>query len=81
MSNTKKEKKRLPEEDRIDCEKISDKEIEEWVVTTSKVLVVLKDEDGSAYKRIYDDFISDLKILKKVKRIDDNDYEDILENL
>jgi len=69
------------DEDRIDCETITENEIEEWIVATRKVLIVLKDEDKNTYKNIYQDFILDLQRLRDAGRITDIDYEDILDNL
>jgi len=69
------------DEDRIDCETITENEIEEWIVTTRKVLIVLRDEDKNTYKNIYQDFILDLQRLRDAGRITDIDYEDILDNL
>lgn len=68
------------EDDRIGLN-ARDEELEEWVVTSIKVLAVLKDEDMETYKRIYADFIFDLQRLKKAGRITDEDYEGIMENL
>ncbi len=81
MAKVKKTQKNDPEEDRIDCESMNDKEIEEWVATTGKVLVVLESENKEVYKRIYNDFILDLQQLRQVGRITDEDCKDILENI
>ena len=59
----------------------SDGELEEWLVTSIKVLTVLKDEDEEVHERIYADFIFDLQRLKKAERITNEDYEEILGNL
>lgn len=69
------------DEDQINCKTITDEEIEEWIVTTRKVLIVLNDEDQDSYNRIYQDFMLDLQNLKESGRITDEDYEDILESL
>ncbi|RJO59935.1 hypothetical protein C4544_06195 [candidate division WS5 bacterium] len=66
---------------RINCQEITDEEIEEWVLTTRKVLIVLADESKDKYERIYQDFLYDLARLKEAERITDEDYDDILENL
>lgn len=68
-------------QDPIDCETITDSEIEEWIVTTRKVLIILGDEEKKAYSKVYQDFILDLQRLKDADRITDIDYEEILENL
>lgn len=65
----------------IDCKAMTDTEIEEWIVTTRKVLIVLDDEDKNTYNGVYQDFIVDLQHLKNVGRITDIDYEEILESL
>lgn len=67
--------------DRLDCEAIIDTEIEDWIVTTRKVLIVLDDEDKNAYNRVYQDFLFDLQRLLDAGRITDIDYEETLESL
>ncbi|MEK7447635.1 MAG: hypothetical protein AAB632_02480 [Patescibacteria group bacterium] len=67
--------------DRLDCETITDAEIEDWIVATRKVLIVLDDEDKSAYNRVYQDFLFDLQRLLDAGRITDIDYEETLESL
>lgn len=70
------------EEDiRIDCENITDDELEEWVITSAKVLTVMKDGDQSVYKHVYQDFLLDLQNLKNSGRITSDDYDNILENV
>jgi len=65
----------------IDFEKITDAEIDEWVITSIKVLTVMKDGDQSIYQKVYQDFILDLQNLKNADRLTDDDYEGILENI
>lgn len=65
----------------IDCETITDTEIEDWIVTTRKVLIVLNGEDKSVYNNVYQDFILDLQRLKDAGRITDIDYDETLESL
>jgi hypothetical protein len=67
--------------DHIDCENMTNAEIEDWIVTTRKVLVVLDGEDKNIYNKLYQDFILDLQNLKDAGRITDIDYEEILESL
>lgn len=76
MSETKNQ-----EENRIDCDNSTDQEIEEWIVLTRKVLIVLEDEDKNAYNKIYQDFLLDLQDLLKVGRITVDDYEEIIDSL
>lgn len=77
-----KEKDKADEEDiRINCQEMTDEEVEEWILTTRKVLVVLADENKEEHKRIYQDFLYDLQRLREADRITDEDYDDILENL
>ncbi|EKD86020.1 MAG: hypothetical protein ACD_37C00524G0001 [uncultured bacterium] len=68
-------------EDHIDCKKITNIEIEEWMITTRKVLIVLDDENKNAYNKVYQEFIFDLQRLKNAERITDIDYKEILESL
>lgn len=68
-------------EDRIDCLRATNREVEEWIVLTRKVLVVLDDGEKRAYNKVYQDFLYDLQRLKEAKRITDTDYEEILESL
>lgn len=65
----------------IDCETITDTEIEDWIVTTRKVLIVLSGEDNNVYNKVYQDFILDLQRLKDAGRITDIDYDETLESL
>lgn len=67
--------------DHLDCETITDTEIEDWIVTTRKVLIVLNGEDKSTYNKVYQDFIFDLQRLLDAGRITDIDYEETLESL
>lgn len=67
--------------DSIDCETITDIEIEDWLVTTRKVLIVLDGEDKKNYNNVYQNFILDLQRLKDASRITDIDYDEILESL
>lgn len=83
-SPKKKEKIELPSTESytlVDCENITDDYIEEWIIVTKKVLVILAEENKENYKKIYQDFIYDLQELKNARRITEEDYEDILENL
>jgi len=66
---------------RIDYGTTTDIEIEEWILTTRKVLIVLADEDKDTRDRVYQDFVSDLERLKQTGRITDTDYENILGSL
>lgn len=67
--------------DRIDHENMTDTDIEEWIVTTRKVLIVLGDENKDSYEKVYQEFILDMQTLKEAGRITDIDYEEILDNL
>ena len=66
---------------KIDCQRITDEEIEEWIVLTRKVLIVLDDENKDAYNGVYQDFLTDLQALNEAGRITDIDYDEILESL
>lgn len=68
-------------DDHIDCEKTTDLELEEWIVTTRKVLLILRDENKDAYDKVFHTFVFDLQRLKDARRITDIDYENILESL
>jgi len=69
------------EDTSIDCNTMTEDEIENWIVTTRKVLIVLNDEDKKTKEKIYQDFIYDLQRLKEAGRITDEDYEEILESI
>lgn len=68
-------------EDRIDHGNMTDTDIEEWIVTTRKVLIVLNEEDNKAYEKVYQEFVLDMQHLLDNGRITDIDYEEILDNL
>jgi hypothetical protein len=69
------------EDAKINCRTITKDEIEEWIITIRKVLIVLAEESKEKYEKIYQDFIYDLQELKDAGRITEDNYEDILENL
>lgn len=68
-------------EGRIDCATITDEEIEEWIVTTRKVLILLKEENKKAYEKVYKEFIPDMQLLLDNSRITETDYEEIVDSV
>lgn len=68
-------------DDRIDYETITDDKIEEWVSTSMTVLRVLKEENEKVYEKVYKEFVFDLLNLKNNKRITDDDYDNVLEEI
>lgn len=68
-------------EDRIECASITDEEIEEWIVTTRKVLILLKEENNKVYEKVYQEFILDVQLLLDNSRITEIDYEEIVDKI
>lgn len=67
--------------DRIEPEKMSDRDIQSWLLTCRDALIVLKSEETVVFNRIYDDFVSDLKILKDYGRLDEDEMIKIIEEV
>lgn len=77
----KKDTHKKRNDDRIDYETITDDKIEEWVGTSMTVLRVLREENEKVYEAAYKEFVLDLLNLKNNKRITDNDYDNVLEEI
>ncbi len=76
-----REKKYSEESDRIEPDKMSDKEIEDWLLTCRDTLIVLKSEDSMVFARIYEEFMLDLRVLEKSGRIGKEELIEIIKEI
>jgi hypothetical protein len=59
-------------------ELMSEDEIVEWILDTEKTFSIIKQQDETAFNKLYEEYIKDLNYLVKIKKLSKENIEEIL---
>jgi hypothetical protein len=59
-------------------ELMSDEEIIKWILDTEKTFSIIKEQDEKAFEELYNEYVKDLNYLVRIKRLTEENVDEIL---